>query len=115
MKWGGGGAGGIDHILTFLSSFQKTVATDFSAIHPHASLLDICFLRRNISFSGLFLRFLEEKTLVGSTMILSQTISEIRDLPGCTVVKNLPANAGEGNGSPLQYSCLENPRDGGAW
>ena len=22
---------------------------------------------------------------------------------------------GEGNGSPLQYSCLENPRDGGAW
>ena len=23
--------------------------------------------------------------------------------------------AGEGNGSPLQGSCLENPRDGGAW
>ena len=22
---------------------------------------------------------------------------------------------GEGNGNPLQYSCLENPRDGGAW
>ena len=22
---------------------------------------------------------------------------------------------GEGNGSPLQYSCLENPKDGGAW
>ena len=22
---------------------------------------------------------------------------------------------GEGNGSPLQYSCLENPRDRGAW
>ena len=22
---------------------------------------------------------------------------------------------GEGNGSPLQRSCLENPRDGGAW
>ena len=21
---------------------------------------------------------------------------------------------GEGNGNPLQYSCLENPRDGGA-
>ena len=47
------------------------------------------------------------------------------------VVKNLPASAGdvrdmgsiagsgsfhgEGHGSPLQYSCLENPRDGGAW
>ena len=22
---------------------------------------------------------------------------------------------GEGNGNPLQYSCLEDPRDGGAW
>ena len=24
-------------------------------------------------------------------------------------------NMGEGNGKPLQYSCLENPMDGGAW
>ena len=23
--------------------------------------------------------------------------------------------SGEGNGNPLQYSCLENPMDGGAW
>ena len=23
--------------------------------------------------------------------------------------------AGEGNGTPLQYSCLENPMDGGGW
>ena len=22
---------------------------------------------------------------------------------------------GEGNGNPLQYSCLKNPMDGGAW
>ena len=45
-----------------------------------------------------------------------------------STVKNLPASAGdagsilrserspgEGNGNPLQYSCLENPRDKGAW
>ena len=49
------------------------------------------------------------------------------------MVKNLPANAGdtrdmdligdmdwedspgEGNGNPLQYSCLENPLERGAW
>ena len=24
-------------------------------------------------------------------------------------------NQGEGNGTPFQYSCLENPMDGGAW
>ena len=45
-----------------------------------------------------------------------------------SVLKNPPANAGdaglipgsgrssgEGNGNPLQYSCLQNPMDGGAW
>ena len=47
---------------------------------------------------------------------------------GGSVVKNLPANAGdvgsipgsdrcpgEGNGYPLQYSCLENPMDRVTW
>ena len=50
------------------------------------------------------------------------------DFTGGSVVKNLPANAedvglipglgrshGEGNSSPLQYSCLGNPMDIGAW
>ena len=37
-----------------------------------------------------------------------------------TRLSNLAAAAagikvGEGNGTPLQYSCLENPMDGGAW
>ena len=27
----------------------------------------------------------------------------------------LNKSIGEGNGTPLQYSCLENPTDGGAW
>ena len=48
--------------------------------------------------------------------------------PGGSVVKNPPANAGDagsipgsgrspgvGNGNPLQYSCLGNPMDRGAW
>ena len=29
--------------------------------------------------------------------------------------KCLMASIGEGNGNPLQYSCLENPMGGGAW
>ena len=28
---------------------------------------------------------------------------------------NLDSIFGEGNGTPLQYSCLENPMDGGVW
>ena len=51
--------------------------------------------------------------------------------PGGSVVKNQPGNAGDirdmgsipgsgrspggGHGNPLQYACLENPMDRGAW
>ena len=30
-------------------------------------------------------------------------------------IKLLCSLSGEGNGTPLQYSCLENPMDRGAW
>ena len=30
-------------------------------------------------------------------------------------IPGLGRSPGEGNGSPLQYSCLENPMDRGAW
>ena len=56
------------------------------------------------------------------------TRNEVRGFPGGSVGKKLPANAGdagsirgsgrppgEGNGHPLQHSCLGNPVDGGAW
>ena len=36
-------------------------------------------------------------------------------LPFATIWMDLEDNTGEGNGTPLQYSCLENPMDGGAW
>ena len=69
---------------------------------------------------------------------LKATSSDIREggscpqtytgFPGGSVVKSQPANAenagsipgsgrspGEGNGTPLQYSCLGNPMERGAW
>ena len=30
-------------------------------------------------------------------------------------IPRLGRSSGEGNGNPLQYSCLENPMDGEAW
>ena len=33
----------------------------------------------------------------------------------CVPLGTTPLAFGEGNGTPLQYSCLENPMDGGAW
>ena len=59
------------------------------------------------------------------------TLRLLSGFPGGSVVKNPPANAGDvgdlglipgwgrfpggGHGNPLQYSCLENPMDRGAW
>ena len=58
-------------------------------------------------------------------------LAPLEGFPGGTVVTNPPANAGdarsmglipgtgrypeEGNGNPLQYSCLRNPMDRGPW
>ena len=35
--------------------------------------------------------------------------------PVCSLVGDAVSGLEEGNGNPLQYSCLENPRDGEAW
>jgi len=59
------------------------------------------------------------------------SVKEFEGFPGGSVVKNLPANAGDirdmdlmpgsgrspggGHDNPFQYSCLENPMDRGAW
>ena len=60
-------------------------------------------------------------------MIISELVSVITIFPGGSEVKASASNAGdpgsipglgrspgEGNGNPLQYSCLENPMDGEA-
>ena len=37
-------------------------------------------------------------------------------ITGCQkYLRKMNMVVGEGNGNPLQYSCLENPMDGGAW
>ena len=60
--------------------------------------------------------------------ILLRIFASVLGFPSGSVGKNLTANAGdlgsipglgrslgEGNGNPLQYSCLENPMNRGAW
>ena len=37
------------------------------------------------------------------------------ELPSSIILLATKATFGESNGTPLQYSCLENPMDGGAW
>ena len=71
----------------------------------------------------------QKRSLKEICQIVKQQLS--LDSQATVVVKNLPANAGdlkdvglipgsgrssgEGNGNPIQFSCLENPLDTGAW
>ena len=48
------------------------------------------------------------KSGVYSNIILPQEMKKFQ-------INNLTLHLREGNGTPLQYSCLENPMDGGAW
>ena len=44
------------------------------------------------------------------------TLRMLGDRKLCSVIcKDIIFDPGEGNGNPPQCSCLENPRDGGAW
>ena len=68
------------------------------------------------------------KTSCTEIQALLPTNVEVEGFPGGSDSKASVYNAGdlgsipglgrfpgEGNGNPIQYSCLENPMDGGAW
>ena len=44
-----------------------------------------------------------------SAKVSACNVGDLGSIPG------LGRSPGEGNGNTLQYSCLENPMDGGAW
>ena len=79
-----------------------------------------------ISFSKIKICFHEESRKASAAALMTSLIE--RGLPWWFRRKILPANAGHtglipgserspelGNGNPLQYSCLENSTDRGAW
>ena len=59
--------------------------------------------------------------LDGIADLMDVSLSELRELVmdreawHAAIYGVAKSQMGEGNGTPLQYSCLENPMDGGAW
>ena len=45
----------------------------------------------------------------------TQTVKSACNVGDLGSIPELGRFPGEGNGNPLQYSCLENPMNGGAW
>ena len=48
---------------------------------------------------------------ITSRQIDGETMETVTDF----ILRGVQNHCGEGNGSPLQYSCLENPMGRGAW
>ena len=55
-------------------------------------------------------RFISLISLSEIMLLIKEYVFEIQ-----TLFLLFMGQFGEGNGTPLQYSCLENPMDGGAW
>ena len=67
------------------------------------------FMKRTLRFSSKKLRFMIHfESIFVCGVIVAQLYYFASRHP-------VTPFAGEGNGTPLQYSCLENPMDGGAW
>ena len=47
--------------------------------------------------------------------MVAQTVESACSAGDPGLIPGSGRSSGEGNGNPLQYSCLENPMDGGAW
>ena len=84
------------------------------ARHVDAAMLPItCFISARLWQQSWWLRREEKKALEGSNRVEEDIIKPLNtwlaDLHSGLIV------VGEGNGTPLQCSCLENPMDGRAW
>ena len=66
--------------------------------------------RTLLLFASLFLISLSSQMALGvkNPPAIAGDLRDVDSIPG------LGRSPGEGNGNPLQYSCLENPRDRGA-
>ena len=77
--------------------------------------------RGNILFSSQFqysatIRSISEQFYNNVTSLVAQTVKASAYNSGdLGLIPHSGRSPGEGNGNPLQYSCLENPMDGGTW
>ena len=94
----------------------------------HARVLEWGAIALSVYLPCLFSIFIVEKALAPTPALLPGKSHGRRSLVGCSPWGHSESDTterlhfhfslsciGEGNGTPLQYSCLENPMDGGAW
>ena len=61
-----------------------------------------------------FSRIVNSMSLLQGASLVAQLVESACNAGNPGLIPGLGRSPGEGNGSPLQYSCLENPMDSGA-
>ena len=79
------------------------------------ALLHICWGTICHSLTSLFLHVLSVTWIMGCSWWLSSKDSVLANEGDAGLIPGSGRSPGEGNGNPLQYSCLGNPMDRGAW
>ena len=59
--------------------------------------------------------FINSFSILGTYLVAQTVKASAYNAGDPGSIPGLGRSPGEGNGTPLQYSCLENPMDGGAW
>ena len=103
--------------MTFNSTSQYSFISVSSA-SPHLDHIHIAtrltFLARDLDMSNPWTSIAIPHWICPS--LVAQTIKCLPTMRETWVQSpGLGRSSGEGNGTPLQYSCLENPMDRGAW
>ena len=79
------------------------------------TVTNFIFLESKITMDGDCSHEIKRRLLLGrKALTILDSILKSRDIIFLTKVHLVKA-IGEDNGTPLQYSCLENPMGGGAW
>ena len=96
-----------------ITSYHSQVSASPAYLHHKGgvSLISFLALRGRLLLSFALGKALLEMSLPGS----SDGKASVYNAGDPGLIPGLGRSPGEGNGSPLQYSCLENPTDGGAW
>ena len=121
-------------VPTSISPYHSFVFVEFCS----SILIFLLFFIACLSHNGMWAPWEQLICVIRAEILVSRTVpaniniyGQNRAFPGGSVVNNPPSNAGDvkdtglipgsgrapggGHGSPLQYSCLENPMDIGAW
>ena len=119
----GEGEGGMlweNGILTCILSCKNRIA---SLCHPHAPAPSMLYPASDIDwrFDSYMIVYMLECHSPKSSHPLPLPLSPLPFKLSILIakfrlkLKKAGKTTGEGNGTPLQYSCLESPMDGGAW